>query len=414
MANSGRVAVFLCLAACLAGCAGSGGGDECSGGKIRCSGVCVDTNADPGHCGSCSGPGHLCPTGATCDAGACACPADAPDVCNGACVDLRSSSENCGTCGHACGLGTCTAGSCDCDPGTTSCDPPLSPQCVDTSVDPLNCGSCGHLCATEKPGSQCGTGSCQCLAPRPSDCLTFCTNTQTDVHHCGGCNAPACPQTNDICVNGQCACPASLPDECDTLCVNTATDASNCGACTKVCATGASCISKVCTCPATSPIVCGSRCTDPSGDGSNCGTCGNACPAGGSCSAGTCLCPAGSVPCGRTGGAVGQCCQGNGCCGTGACQTIHDNGLGRAYYDCDLLNAHTKAQATLAAHAWSPSGDVVDSLCAPMYCLCTSNGSSSAVWCFDGPMKGTVAVTQTPSCYIAQCPVPGLNALPWN
>ena len=39
-----------------------------------------------------------------------ACPSSTPDTCGALCVDLQTDQGHCGTCGHACGLGTCSAG----------------------------------------------------------------------------------------------------------------------------------------------------------------------------------------------------------------------------------------------------------------------------------------------------------------
>ncbi len=59
---------------------------------------CVDTRADPEHCG---GPGMACPL---CVDGACgaSCPAGTMD-CEGGCVNVRSHPLHCGECGRPCG-----------------------------------------------------------------------------------------------------------------------------------------------------------------------------------------------------------------------------------------------------------------------------------------------------------------------
>jgi hypothetical protein len=146
------------------------------------------------------------------------------------------------------------------------------------------------------------------------------------------------------------------------------------------------------------------KCVKLADDEANCGTCGNACPTGGTCTTGACGCAIGSVTCGRTGGAAGTCCAGNACCGTG-CQKPHDNGLGQTYYDCGDVDQWTQAQATLAAGAWS-SAPISDSFNCPS-CKCVTNGASSAVWCYSGSTSaGFVALSATPTCSAALCPVP--------
>ncbi len=85
------------------------------------------------------------------------------------------------------------------------------------------------------------------------------------------------------------------------------------------------------------------------------------------------------------------------------------NGTGQTYYDCNALDQHTKAQAILAAQAWSNS-TVVDPAPLCPGCVCSQNGMASAVWCPAGTSwPGLGALSLTPSCVSAQCPVPGLT-----
>jgi hypothetical protein len=340
---------------------------------------------------------------------------DGLTACLGACVDLQTEAAHCGACGHACGLGTCQAGGCVCASAPVqSCGATVSPECANLASDPANCGTCGHACATEKPGSTCSGGSCQCLDARPDDCGSRCTDRQTDAANCGTCGH-ACPLTNDVCVGGACQCPTDKQDVCGSspgTCVSLATDEQNCGTCGHACATGATCTARVCQCPALK-VPCGAtssspgKCVDTTTDTANCGGCGNVCPAGATC-AGTCACPTGETQiCGRTGTAAGQCCAGTGCCSGGACQTAHPNGLGQTYYDCTSLGTHTADQAIAAAQAWSSSGPVVD---APncLSCKCTSTASQAAVFCYEGSsVSGLVAVSAIGSCAAALCPIPG-------
>jgi hypothetical protein len=87
-------------------------GGMCPGaGEQSCNNVCVNTEVNPDHCGSCS---NVCGAGQVCASSGCAssCPAGL-QACNRTCVDESSDNANCGTCNHACGAGMgCVGGSC--------------------------------------------------------------------------------------------------------------------------------------------------------------------------------------------------------------------------------------------------------------------------------------------------------------
>jgi hypothetical protein len=109
-----------CGHGCGAGtvCAGGTCQTTCGGSLIDCSGVCVDGQNDPDHCGAtsdCAGAhaGVKCATGKSCVKGACVC--DNKTTCGGACVDTASDTSNCGGCGNVC-QGLCVNGGC-----VTSC-----------------------------------------------------------------------------------------------------------------------------------------------------------------------------------------------------------------------------------------------------------------------------------------------------
>jgi hypothetical protein len=49
----------------------------------------------------------------------------------------------------------------------------------------------------------CRAGQCVSCGPREQRCDNRCVNTQSDVSHCGGCNAPACAD-GETCRGGSC------------------------------------------------------------------------------------------------------------------------------------------------------------------------------------------------------------------
>src|SRR5215207_10690159 len=66
--------------------AGTGPGATCGRAEVACSGVCVNVNVDPAHCGAC---GTVCETPEVCSRGECKRGCDeALTNCAGACVDL--------------------------------------------------------------------------------------------------------------------------------------------------------------------------------------------------------------------------------------------------------------------------------------------------------------------------------------
>jgi len=88
---------------------------------VDCGGACVDTQADPAHCGGCSA---ACASGEVCAAGSCSneCPSPLTE-CDGRCVDTDTSVTDCGGCSRSCGAGQrCDAGACVCDTGLSECD----------------------------------------------------------------------------------------------------------------------------------------------------------------------------------------------------------------------------------------------------------------------------------------------------
>jgi len=190
-------------------CAAGACGIACNTGFGNCNGVAadgceVDTRGSLTHCGMC---GNACPARAnatpTCAAGACgiACITGFAD-CNGIAADgcevnLAVDAGHCGSCAIACPAGaTCTAGTCSCPLGTSSC----AGACVNLTSDSRNCGACGAVCAA---GQVCRTGTCQATCASGSTlCGTQCVTLGDNPLHCGACNN-RCP-ADSTCASGVC------------------------------------------------------------------------------------------------------------------------------------------------------------------------------------------------------------------
>jgi hypothetical protein len=422
-----RLAATLAAAGLAAGCSSGDPGLTCPAGQGVCGSICVDLQANAGACGACD---HRCPSGATCQAGTCQCPAGQADVCGagpggpGQCVDWQSDEFNCGACGTSCGLGTCTAGACVCDttPGltVTECRDPEGVQCANLAADASNCGDCRASCATREhcvDADGDGLGSCTCVGPRDEVCpvgggLTACIDVWSDEANCGGCGV-TCGSTF-TCVSGGCTCSGATPDRCPappatpTLCTSFSASRENCGGCGIRCPIGGSCAAAECQCPATAPTTCGATastpgaCVNTTTDRANCGGCGAACPAGATCAAGACACGAGNALCGT--GAAARCYPGTGCCGANRDQpqVAHVNGLGQRFYDCDADYSYTAASAALAAKAWNPVGLDVSAMAALSCgagCFGWQTVNICGVWCHTGSNHiGQVYVSGSLTC----------------
>lgn len=150
-----------------------------------CSGKCTDTLNDQNNCGKCS---NACPTGATCNSGACVC-GNNGKLCAGKCADTQTDVTNCGTCGTDCtkqgnqGTWSCVAGTCTlgCSGGQLAC----SNACFDPQTTDTHCGTCNNDCTTTN--GSCCTGTCKDLTSDPQNCGSCGTS-------CGGgkCTNSAC------------------------------------------------------------------------------------------------------------------------------------------------------------------------------------------------------------------------------
>lgn len=117
--------------------------DACPSPTRLCGAMCVDTSADPDHCGACDRP-CVPPPGSIpfCAASRCVNAVCRPGFgncdairTNGCEVDVDTSVEHCGRCDHPCegalhAAPTCELGSCGtaCEPGWADCDA-SSPGC---------------------------------------------------------------------------------------------------------------------------------------------------------------------------------------------------------------------------------------------------------------------------------------------
>ena len=150
------------------------------------------------------------------------------------------------------------------------------------------------------------------------------------------------------------------------------------------------------TCPGT---LCSGFCTTPSSDPSNCGSCGTACASGVPCTSGTCT---STVSC--TGGSQPVC--------GGACQTIHSNGVGGNYYDCNALGTYNEATAIEAATSVTGNSN----LTAPGQCtggdlaVSTVGQAQCVTWVYSGTNVGHVLQNNNSTCV---CPSPGVGST-WN
>jgi hypothetical protein len=81
----------------------------CKTGDLGFSLTVADLMTDAANCGAC---GNACALNEVCNAGVCACPADAT-VCSGVCTLNQTDVNNCGACGNVCPAGkSCANGVC--------------------------------------------------------------------------------------------------------------------------------------------------------------------------------------------------------------------------------------------------------------------------------------------------------------
>jgi hypothetical protein len=125
----------------------------------------------------------------------------------------------------------------------------------------------------------------------------------------------------------------------------------------------------------------------------NCSACGVACDTthstGASCNGTTCLyasCSSGYSDCDKTAPDTNGCeCATPGCCNS-QCQTVHSNGVGQSFYDCNPVGTHTLASAVEACLAYAK----------------TVNGNANANDCVGGWGCPAGSTSTVAVCYSAQ------------
>lgn len=175
IAKCGSASKNLCTDAANCGSCGK----ACSSGEVCCLGTCVNLKSgsilsgNVVNCGACSrGDGiGVCPYGASCSGGVCACPSDQINSngvccpqgltnCDGlTCTDTSSDTNNCGACGNVCPGGySCTNGACisPCD-SCTKCEVywgPLAPFVPVIGLFALQCKCNDVICGYFLPGTK--------------------------------------------------------------------------------------------------------------------------------------------------------------------------------------------------------------------------------------------------------------------
>ncbi|KAJ3403083.1 hypothetical protein HDU80_004490 [Chytriomyces hyalinus] len=232
----------------------------CGGAKPDCDAetrTCFAFGTDSANCGS---KGNVCPSGTTCTAGTCQCPASqkySPE--KQGCVKVQTDPENCGDVGNRCSLFDkpyCVSGKCDNTPNgvTPRCGDgqvynARTKECIDYQNNPDHCGFFNNKCDTPYcKGGKChnldydifNCGSVGKKCPLYSKCVKgICEKDSElqDISLCAWC-AKSFTDGNYVCKKNKCigSCPAyHVWDSESRKCVDTNSDPKNCGTCRNVC-----------------------------------------------------------------------------------------------------------------------------------------------------------------------------------
>jgi len=308
---------------------------------------------------------------------------------------------------------------------------------------PDNCPT-GQYCATD--------GNCAAGCKADGDCASTpaTPHCHTADHRCVECLATSdCPLGKQCSPSGSCVagCIPAAPncatgDQCcSMLCIDVGTDLSNCGACGRACSsahvTTPSCNNKLCAPSCAAGWADCNHLRSPNADDgcetnvydvTHCGACGapacnlpNATP---DCPAGACVvksCSAGFFDCDGKAANGCECAGANlggaagGCCPAGKCQTMHTDGFGHSFYDCEATYSETLARdAAKAAGFATPFGNN----CGPMMSekvICGQSTAGCTCWTYADSASTNNATgrarqnTANNTCY---CPSSGDQ--PWS
>jgi hypothetical protein len=387
---------------------------DCSEGRTRCGGSCVDAWNDPSHCGGCN---RLCATPvngsiecsdgaceATCEDGFGDCNADAHlEIGDGCETDLTTGS-NCMTCGNVCPVPANAAAVCgesgcsfSCLAGFADCNGVAADGCEADLASAATCGSCSTVCSGTTPNCSTQGGVTSCVDGCPSGsalCGESCVSLSSPSH-CGACGVACDAERSDGCNGTSCRCGAGAACGvtercCGGACVPRWSD--HCAACDAACdlRTADTCSSAAtCACGTTSSCgttgrCCGGDCISAFPD--NCRGCGVACDTTRSnvCLRGDCLCGRGPEC------EADEVCVGSGstavCEPVGGCITI-----GECLDDAECCSRSCARGRCLscapAGAVCSSSSECCSSSCARGLCAtCTPSGGecSSAAQCCSG------------------------------
>jgi hypothetical protein len=213
---------------------GTGGAPGCPPGRVLCGDTCVDTQADPLHCASCT---NQCATG---------------DVCaNGTCQTIADCSVT-----PCVGLTYCQLATKKCLPGCISPDQCPTGEVCNIATHACDCAPgqhrCGGVCVPDDSVAACGTACSVC--PQDPNGTAACSLGQCTLSCNGGfhaCNGTCTPNDNPASCGASCTPCAGVPN---------GTAVCNSGQCGIACNSGYHSCNGTCVSDS-SPLSCGTSCT---------------------------------------------------------------------------------------------------------------------------------------------------------